>query len=53
MKNNLENEVNEKKDKKSYNTTTGSNSRPIEDNAGAATPLSYVASRWERCKAAI
>ena len=29
MKNDLENEANEKKDKKSYNTTTGSNSRPI------------------------
>ena len=34
MKNHLENEVNEKKIK-SYNTTTGSNSRPI-GNVGAA-----------------
>ena len=35
MKNDLENEVNDKKKIKRYNTTTGSNSRPIA-NAGAA-----------------
>jgi len=29
MKNDLENEVNDKKHKKNYNTTTESNSRPM------------------------
>ena len=47
MKNDLENE-NDKKKIKSY-TTTGSNSRPSR----SGLPLSYAASRWERCKAAI
>jgi len=51
MKNDLENEVNEKMIK-SYNIATGSNPRPITERP-SGLPLSYVASRCERCKAAI